>query len=311
MAEKRKKRGTALLLTLIILSSVGIVACLVLALPTLLDTEKADSLYEELRSSVVATKDAESVTVLADAAEETAPPQASSAPSADAASPAAEVTPTVGTEDGASDTPSAAPRPTSVILPENYGDGGSLSIDFDRLLSINSEVVGWLYCEGTAIDYPVVYSADNEYYLKHLIDGSKNANGTLFVDKRNSRDFSDRNTVLYGHRMKSGKMFGKLKSYQKQSYFDAHPVLFLYTPNGKYCIELFAGYTTASDSEVYSFVFEDEAAYQSYLDAALASSDFHSAVTPSTGDRIVTLSTCDYTFEGARYVVQGRLLPIA
>ena len=124
-------------------------------------------------------------------------------------------------------------------------------IDFVSLKEINEDVVGWLYLPDTVINYPVVQGEDNSYYLKHLVDGSYNANGSLFVDYHNKMDFSDDNTLIYGHHMDSGKMFATLVKYKNQEFYDAHPVAYFLTEEKDYKIEIFSGYVTTHDSDSY------------------------------------------------------------
>ena len=125
-----------------------------------------------------------------------------------------------------------------------------IRVDFDALREKNDDVVAWIYCPDTPINYPVVQAADNEAYLHRLLDGSKNSAGTLFMDFRNSSDFSDWNSVIYGHNMKNGSMFGTLMDYKTQSYFDAHPKVFLLTPEQDYVVKIVAGFVTPADAEI-------------------------------------------------------------
>ena len=105
-----------------------------------------------------------------------------------------------------------------------------LSVDFDTLQSVNPDIQAWLYMSGSSIHYPVLQAEDNSTYLYRLADGSANAHGSLFIDCRNAGDFSDWNTLIYGHNMKDGSMFGGLKKYRKQAYYDVHPEMTLFTP---------------------------------------------------------------------------------
>ena len=183
-------------------------------------------------------------------------------------------------------------------------------IDFAALKAINSDVVAWICCPETVINYPVVLGGDNEYYLTHLVDGTENGNGTLFIDWKNSHGFSDENTVIYGHHMQSGKMFACLVEYADQAYYDAHPIIYLVTPEAKYKIELFAGYTTTFDSSAYMLRFSSAHEFAEWLREIAQKSDFKARMSLSTSDRIVTLSTCAYSFYDARYVVHGRLTQV-
>ncbi len=194
------------------------------------------------------------------------------------------------------------------VSPSRTGETAPIEVDFDVLLKQNGDIVGWLYCEDTPINLPVVQSSDNDYYLRRLLDGSWNTAGTLFVDCRNSADFSDANTVIYGHNMKNKTMFGTLSYYREQSYFEEHPVMWLLTPNGDYKVEPVAGYITPTTSDVYSFDQSDEEVLAT-VRQAVESSTFTSGIEISDGDRFLTLSTCSYEYENARYVLIGRLVP--
>lgn len=183
-------------------------------------------------------------------------------------------------------------------------------IDFPALSSVNRDIVAWLYCPDTAINYPVVQSGDNEYYLTHLVDGTENANGTLFIDWKNASGFADDNTVVYGHHMQSGKMFACLVEYADQGFYDAHPVIYMVTPEGKYKIELFSGYTTTYDSSAYTLRCSTRHEFAQWLREIAGRSDFKANMHLSTNDHIITLSTCSYSFYDARYVVHGRLTQV-
>lgn len=184
-----------------------------------------------------------------------------------------------------------------------------LQVDFEALDELYPDVVGWLYCAGTPLNYPVVQSDDNSYYLHRLPDGSENVNGSLFMDCRALSDMSDRNTVVYGHNMSNGTMFGFLGKYRGQVYYDAHPVMWYLTPERAYKLEPVAGMVTASDSEAYD-IFGTDDALQEYLTTATAKSDFQSNAAAEGIKQIVTLSTCSYEFPTARYVVISGVTPV-
>lgn len=184
------------------------------------------------------------------------------------------------------------------------------TIDWDALKEINNDVVGWIYCPDTVINYPVMKSADNEDYLHHLIDGTYNYAGSIFVDYRNNAFFEDSVTILYGHHMKNGSMFASLQKYQNQSYYEEHPVMYLLMPNGDYQLQLFAGFTATENDETYTFNFATDDEYQSWIDRAIGKSNFTTEVDVCTSDSCVLLSTCAYSFENARYVVIAKVKAI-
>lgn len=181
------------------------------------------------------------------------------------------------------------------------------AIDFDSLHEISRDAIAWIYVPGVEINDVVAQAKDNDYYLHRLLDGTKASGGTLFVDFRNSADLSDWNTVIYGHNMKNGTMFAFLLDYGNPDYYEEHPVIYLYTPGKRYKIELIAGYTTSVDDPVYSAPATKESR-NAILDHAHKVSTFISDVTVGDGDRLVTLSTCSYAYDDARYVVIGKLM---
>ncbi len=180
-------------------------------------------------------------------------------------------------------------------------------VDFERLQGDNPQVVAWLYCPGTAIDYPVIQGVDNEFYLHHSYTGAEDQSGAIFVDSQCSPGFTDSNSIIYGHSMKDGSMFGGLEAWEDQDYFDSHPVIWLLTPQENYKVRLFSGYTTSAYSNTYTIFRGPGSDFSAYLAECLAQSDFITEDRPSDDSRCVVLSTCAYDFDEARYVLHGRL----
>ena len=121
------------------------------------------------------------------------------------------------------------------------------------------------------MNYPVTQTDDNEYYLHHLYDGTYNKVGCLFADYENAADFSDRNTIIYGHNMRNGSMFAAFNEYAEQSYFDTHKQMYLVTPEGGYVVELFAAFTaksaeSGSDTSSWRLEWKDDGAYSGWLE---------------------------------------------
>lgn len=185
-----------------------------------------------------------------------------------------------------------------------------ISVDFDTLKEANEDVIGWLYCEDTPINYPVLQSDDNSYYLRRLVNGEWNIAGSLFMDYRNNLSNNDWNTVIYGHNMKNDSMFGTLPEYRNQDYYEQHPVMYFLTPEADYKIELIAGFVTPSDSALYN-VYLSESDRTSLYDELLGLSDFQ-ANEYSFGEntQLLTVSTCSYEYDTARYVVVGIMIPV-
>ena len=183
-------------------------------------------------------------------------------------------------------------------------------IDFRKLKMMNPDIVAWIYCSGTEINYPVVQGDDNSFYLTHLADGTQNKNGSLFVEVRNKYDFSDDNTIIYGHNMASGKMLAGLIDYRAQEFYAAHPFMYLITENNSYRLDLFSGFTTKPDSDAYTISCGNSKEFAAWIKNMALRSDFKANMKLTTNDRIVTLSTCSYSFKNARYVVMGRLVEL-
>ena len=156
----------------------------------------------------------------------------------------------------------------------------------------------------------MVQGEDNDYYLDHLFDGTANGAGCLFVDAACQPDLSGRNTVIYGHRMKNGTMFAALGNYREQAYYDAHPSFLLLTPERRYVVEWFSGYVADTEESAWTLDFSGEESYLAWLEEVRGKSDFSCGVSPTAEDRVVTLSTCSYEFENARFVLHGILREI-
>lgn len=208
-----------------------------------------------------------------------------------------------------SDADSVSERETESEAEQLSCETAPIEVDFDVLMEKNGDIIGWLYCEDTPINFPVVQSSNNSYYLRRMVDGTWNSSGSLFADYRNSRDFSDKKTIIYGHNMKNNEMFGTLPNYEEQSYFDGHSVMWLLTPDADYKIELIAGYVTSTDSDVYSFDRTDEEVF-AIIGQSVEKSSFKTDAAINQEDRFIVLSTCSYEYDNARYVLIGRLMPL-
>ena len=193
---------------------------------------------------------------------------------------------------------------------EEKQEKAPFSVDFESLSKENSDVIGWLYSEDTPINYPVVQSKDNDYYLHRDLHGEYLFNGTLFADCRCSAVGTNQIHIIYGHNMKNSAMFGTLSNYSEQRYYDEHPVLYYLTPDGDYRIELFSGFTTEADSDIYKTEVGNAEEFEVFLEEMKAKSTFDSGIEVTGEDHIVMLSTCSYEFNNARYVVFGKLTPL-
>ena len=184
------------------------------------------------------------------------------------------------------------------------------AVDFAGLKDINEECVGWIYIEDTRINYPVMQGKDNDYYLNHLITKKWNGGGSIFMDYRVSADIPDQHTILYGHRLKNGNMFHGITKYKKQSYYESHPTGFYITPEQTYLIEFFSAFVVSAEEDAWKVQFATDEEYGDWLQRAKDRSLFKSPVSPTATDKVITMSTCTYEIEDARFVLLGILIPI-
>lgn len=202
--------------------------------------------------------------------------------------------------------PDATPAPDSDATPAPPSEPqefAPFSVDFDSLLAMNGECVGWISIPDTNINFPVMQAKNNSKYLDILPDGTKNSNGSIFMDCRCEPDLSDTNTVIYGHHMNSGAMFTSLEKYYGKAFFNEHRTAYYLTPNADYKITIIACMRVEADGEAYD-VFGSETELRTYLSGALKNAKVSASVDVDTIDRIVTLSTCSGR-TGIRTVVVG------
>ena len=186
-----------------------------------------------------------------------------------------------------------------------------ITVDFEALCAVNPDVVGWIYCEGTAINYPVLQTNNNSTYLRHSYDGKYSFVGSIFVEAKNQLNFADRNTIIYGHNMQDGSMFAELEKWASQGFYNEHPEMWLLTPEQDYKIVLVAGYDTRADSDTYQIFSVPGQPLMSYLEKAVSQSDFQTFNTLDEDAHYVLLSTCAYFYTNARYVLHGMLVPVS
>ncbi len=178
-----------------------------------------------------------------------------------------------------------------------------ISVDFNILKQKNNDIVGWIYSKDTPINNPILQSKDNSYYLRRLMTKEYNTAGSLFMDFRNNSNMQDNNTIIYGHNMKNGTMFGTIQKYRNQEYYDKHKNMYYFTPEKNYIVRIFTGFTTSIDLELYNL----PTLNQTKIDNLVKKSNFKTDITVTENDKLLTLSTCAYDYESARYVVIGLL----
>ena len=172
---------------------------------------------------------------------------------------------------------------------------------------MNPDVIGWIEIPGLSISYPVVQGTDNAYYLHHLFTGEYNSSGSIFADCHNQPDFTDQNTIIYGHNMKNGSMFGTLSRYQDEALWEASPYFYLYVPGKVLKYQIFSCYAGYVRSQAYTYSFPEEADFQAFLKQIRSYAGYDTSVEVGKTDRVVTLSTCVSSRRDYRYIVHGKL----
>ncbi|MFI3202416.1 MAG: class B sortase [Eubacteriales bacterium] len=184
--------------------------------------------------------------------------------------------------------------------------------EYEDLYNLNKRLIGWVTIADTMIDYPVLQTVNNEYYLTNGFDQNKDNNGSIFLDYRNDFANRDMNLILYGHNMKSGKMFGTLSKYKQQSYYKEHPIIEFDTiyEKGKYQIAYVFTGQIYKDTDIafkyYDFIdVISEQEFDSNIEAMRELSYYDTGVNVSYGDELLTLSTCSSSDE-VRFVVVAK-----
>lgn len=205
--------------------------------------------------------------------------------------------PTATPEPTAEPTPEPTPTPTPepTPSPEPYVS----PIDFAALQEVNPDIYAWLRIEDSKIDYPIVQHPEyDEYYLVNNSDGVGDPNGAIFTQaKYNKKDFTDPVTLIYGHNMASGAMFGTLRqSYTVQEFFDSHKTIKIFTPEEELDYQVFACIPYSDEHILYEHDFTDEHVFNGFIESAMNTRDlmckFDEANRPEFGDRVIILSTC-------------------
>lgn len=178
---------------------------------------------------------------------------------------------------------------------ENTEDTASnITVDFDKLRKTNPDVVGWIIVNNTNIDYPVVQTTDNSFYLSHSLDKEYNAAGWPFADYRVKGDGKDKNITIYGHNRKDGSMFGSLKNILQPEWYEneANLQVDYITEDGQKKYQVFSVYQIAKETYYTDNSFESDEEYMSFLKELQSRSRVDFGVELEKDDQILTLSTC-------------------
>ena len=187
-------------------------------------------------------------------------------------------------------------------------------INFQELININSDFVGWIKIEDTNINYPIVQGTNNTYYLKHSFYKEYSNAGSIYMDATANSNFGSKNTFIYGHYTSDGSMFGQLGKYMKQDFYDKHKEIYIYTSEQNYKLEVFSVHVDKASSKSYQMNFTTDESYKDYIDLMKSYSVIKSDIEIDyTEDRIVTLYSCSHERGHAkddRYFVHAKLIEI-
>lgn len=200
----------------------------------------------------------------------------------------------------------------AAVVPEVFGKAEN-PIDFAQLAEINPEIYAWITIEDTNINYPICQrEGDNEFYLHHDMYQQERFAGSIYTEDCNSKDFSDPNTVIYGHNMKNKSMFQNLHKYEDYDFFVKHPTVMIYTPDKVRTYQVFAAYKYDDRHLMRYFDFADPEVFSEYLKdvqrGISMEANLNKELTVTETDRIITLSTCVGTGGSERYLVQAVLI---
>lgn len=181
-------------------------------------------------------------------------------------------------------------------------DSVPIELDEDEADLYNSDIIGWIYCPDSTINYPVLQSSDNDYYLRRMADKNYNIAGSIFMDYRNKSDFSDINTIIYGHNMKNGTMFSDIMKYKDRSYYEAHKyIYYTSTDERSYILKVIGSAIVSPDDAIFRTYYEP-VDLQRQLET-YPSMLFEADTELSTIDHLVTLSTCSNDAGTMRYLL--------
>ena len=195
---------------------------------------------------------------------------------------------------------------------ENKKDRCPISVDFASLKKINPEIVGWIYIPETGIDYPIVQAKNNTKYLHRTFRGKDSYVGAIFLDALCEPDFSSFNSIIYGHNLKNGEMFGHLKKlydveYNPKADYKKHPAVWIITPEHawEYKIFAFREINTRKDPDVYTIDLPDIKERSAFLDKQIRRAQKDTGIKPLEKERVITLSTCTSRTQEGRFIVQA------
>lgn len=189
---------------------------------------------------------------------------------------------------------------------EGLGEKMNYEEHYEEAKAKNSDVVGWISVPNTVIEYPVVQTTDNEYYLYHNVDREESKSGAIYMDYRNTDFENDKHIIIYGHNMRNGTMFHELNNYKMQDFFDQNSIITLYYQGEMYQYQVFSAQVVLADVNFIRTSFKSDEEFVQYFTEFQDESKFTTNVEIEPGDQILTLSTCTYEYDDSRFIVQAK-----
>lgn len=176
-------------------------------------------------------------------------------------------------------------------------------VDWDELMKVNEDIIAWIQIPALELSYPILQGEDNDYYLHHDMHKEELFAGSIFLDAENDPDFLNYNSIIYGHNMRDGSMFAKLKDLQNKEVLKSCPYFWILTPKRNMLYQIFSVHTAVTGSETYTIQFGSAEKYAKWVENMTAQSVYSLKKYRQTG-KIVTLSTCAGN-HSMRQIVQG------
>ena len=198
-------------------------------------------------------------------------------------------------------------------LPESEVELADNPINFAAMQAKYPDAIGWIRVPGTVIDYPIMQSSaegKEDFYLDHDPAGEQKREGSIYIQKVNKADFTDPNTVIYGHNMATGRMFAALHKYKNGDFFDNNQLIYVYLPGHILTYRIYSTFIHEPTHLLYAYDYSTAEGYEQFLQTTLhptsAKRQVREGITPTATDRVITLSTCTNRSEG-----DNRLLVVA
>lgn len=188
------------------------------------------------------------------------------------------------------------------FIPE-YEDNEFLNIDWISLAKLNQDIIGWIYCPDTQLNYPILKSKDNKDYLHKTVTGTINSSGSIFLDYRNDPELLDYVSVIYGHNMKNGSMFKTINRYKNIEWYKEHPTIQIYTEKKQNVYNIIGVIDAKSSDDIYDLSIRSKEDYMSFLDKWANKSIYDTGVPYDYNKRTILLSTCNGQVGGPKRII--------